>query len=54
MELPDHIGDFGIVTPQLEAALSPEDLQAALERGKSLDLDTVITELLEEFASDDD
>ncbi|NJL57571.1 tetratricopeptide repeat protein [bacterium] len=37
------------VTPQLEAALSPDDLAAALERGKSLDLDTVVTELLGEF-----
>ncbi len=38
--------------PQLEEALPPAELQAALERGKALDLDTVITELLEEFAED--
>jgi len=37
----------------LEAALSPEELQVALERGKSLDLDTVVAELLAEFGDDE-
>lgn len=37
------------IMPLLEAALSPEDLAAAMEHGKSLDLDTVVAELLEEF-----
>ncbi len=41
------------VMPMLEAALSPDELQAALERGKSLDLDTVVQELLAEFGGDD-
>ncbi len=36
--------------PQLEEALSPAELQVALERGKALDLDTEVAELLEEFA----
>ncbi len=40
------------VLPQLQAALSAADLEAALERGKALDLDTMVTELLEEFAED--
>ncbi len=35
--------------PQLEASLPPAELQAALARGKTLDLDTVVAELLEEF-----
>ncbi|MCP4995261.1 MAG: tetratricopeptide repeat protein [Gammaproteobacteria bacterium] len=39
--------------PQLAEALSPADLQAALERGKSLDLDTVVAELLVEFGETD-
>ncbi len=37
---------------QPEAALTPAELQAAFERGKTLDLDTVVAELLEEFAED--
>ena len=41
------------IMPLLEAALSPEELQAALERGKLLDLDTVVQELLAEFAPDE-
>ncbi|MCP4287427.1 MAG: tetratricopeptide repeat protein, partial [Gammaproteobacteria bacterium] len=36
------------VLPQLAEALPPLELQAALARGKALDLDTVVTELLEE------
>lgn len=39
--------------PKLQAALSPDDLTAALEAGKSLDLDTVVTELLAEFTPED-
>ncbi|NJN37132.1 MAG: hypothetical protein HC794_08875 [Nitrospiraceae bacterium] len=31
----------------------PDELQAALERGKSLDLDTVVQELLAEFGGDE-
>ncbi len=42
------------VMPSLKAALSPDDLAAALERGKSLDLDTVVAELLAEFAPSDE
>ncbi|MCP4997124.1 MAG: tetratricopeptide repeat protein [Gammaproteobacteria bacterium] len=38
--------------PQLEEALSASELEAALERGKTLDLDTVVAELLAEFAED--
>ncbi|MCP4362725.1 MAG: hypothetical protein GY796_32370, partial [Chloroflexi bacterium] len=38
--------------PQLEAALPPAELQTALERGIALDLDTVVAELLDEFAED--
>ncbi|MCP4289867.1 MAG: tetratricopeptide repeat protein, partial [Gammaproteobacteria bacterium] len=38
--------------PQLEEALPPIELQAALARGKTLDLGTVVAELLEEFAED--
>ena len=41
------------VMPQLEAALSSEELAQAIERGKTLDLDTVVQDLLDEFAPDD-
>ncbi len=37
------------ILPQLEAKLSPDDLQVTLEQGKDLDLDTVVQELLDEF-----
>jgi hypothetical protein len=37
--------------PLLQAALSPKDLAAAIEAGKTLDLDTVVQELLDEFGS---
>ncbi len=37
---------------QLEGSLPPAELQAALARGKALDLDTVVAELLEEFGED--
>jgi len=40
------------VLPQLEVALPPTKLQAALERGKTLDLDTVVAELLAGFGED--
>ncbi|MCP4934223.1 MAG: tetratricopeptide repeat protein, partial [bacterium] len=40
------------LVPQLEEALSPAELKVALERGKVLDLDTVVAELLEGFAED--
>ncbi|MCP4455783.1 MAG: tetratricopeptide repeat protein [Planctomycetes bacterium] len=40
------------VLPLLQAALPPTKFQAALERGKALDLDTVVAELLEEFGED--
>lgn len=36
--------------PELETSLSADDLNAAMERGKALDLDTVVAELLAEFA----
>ncbi len=36
--------------PQLKEALPPAELRAALKGGKSLDLDTVVGESLEEFA----
>ncbi|MCP4284605.1 MAG: tetratricopeptide repeat protein, partial [Gammaproteobacteria bacterium] len=39
--------------PELAEALTPADLQAALERGKVLDLDTVVAELLDEFGKVD-
>ncbi len=39
--------------PQLEAVLPPDELHTALERGKSLDLDTVVQELLAEFGGDE-
>jgi tetratricopeptide (TPR) repeat protein len=42
------------VMSQLETALPAEELQAALERGKELDLDTVVAELLAEFGESDD
>ncbi|MEO1166447.1 MAG: hypothetical protein AAFV98_21900, partial [Chloroflexota bacterium] len=38
--------------PLLEATISPDSLQAALERGKELNLDTVVQELLDEFGED--
>ncbi|MCP4995003.1 MAG: tetratricopeptide repeat protein, partial [Gammaproteobacteria bacterium] len=38
--------------PLLQDALSATDLEAALARGKTLDLDTVVAELLVEFAED--
>lgn len=41
------------IMPSLESALRLDDLQAALERGKSLDLDTVVQELLDEFGTDE-
>jgi hypothetical protein len=40
------------VLPLLQAALPPAELLVALERGKILDLDTVVTELLDEFGED--
>jgi hypothetical protein len=39
--------------PALENVLNPPDLQSALERGRALDLDTVVQELLGEPAGDD-
>ncbi|NDJ54978.1 MAG: tetratricopeptide repeat protein, partial [Chloroflexi bacterium] len=45
---------LGEVLPLLEATLSPEDLQAALERGKELDLETVVQELMLEFGTTDE
>ncbi|MEO1286631.1 MAG: tetratricopeptide repeat protein [Chloroflexota bacterium] len=42
------------VMPQLEIALSPEDLQTALEKGKELEFDTVVQELLDELYSPDE
>ncbi len=38
--------------PQLKERLPSAELQAALERGKTLDLDTVVAELLEEVGED--
>ena len=35
--------------PQIEDKLSLEDLETVIERGKSLDLDTLVQELLDEF-----
>ncbi len=40
------------VLPLLQDALSPSDLEAALARGKTLDLDRVVQEILEEFGED--
>ena len=40
--------------PQLETGLSPDELAQALEQGKQLDLDTVVQELLDEFAPSDE
>jgi len=39
------------ILPKLETLLPPTDLAIALEQGKYLDLDTVVQELLDEFAS---
>ncbi|MCP4996612.1 MAG: tetratricopeptide repeat protein, partial [Gammaproteobacteria bacterium] len=41
------------VLPKLEAALPPAELKVALARGKALDLDTVVAELLAEFGETD-
>ena len=38
--------------PGLKATLEADELQAALERGKELDLDTVVQELLKEFSGE--
>lgn len=43
---------LSLVLPQLQAALPPDELAAALERGKQLNLDSVVQELLGEFAVD--
>ncbi|MCP4045541.1 MAG: hypothetical protein GY732_06075, partial [Gammaproteobacteria bacterium] len=40
------------VLPLLQAVLSVADLEAALARGKTLDLDSVVAELLAEFGED--
>lgn len=40
--------------PMLEEELEAAALQSALERGKSLDLDTVVQEILDEFGDGDD
>ncbi|MCP4996126.1 MAG: tetratricopeptide repeat protein, partial [Gammaproteobacteria bacterium] len=45
-------GRLGEVLPLLEAALPAADLEAALARGKALDLETVVAELLAEFGED--
>lgn len=42
--------DFNELMALLQKALSPDDLTAALERGKTLDVDTVVQDLLAEFA----
>ncbi len=42
------------IMPQIEAALSPDELAQALDQGKALDLDTVVQELLDEFAPSDE
>ena len=41
--------ELDTLVTELEAALTADELQAALEQGKSLDLDTVVGELLAEF-----
>jgi hypothetical protein len=41
------------VMSELETALPAEELQAALERGKELDLNTVVAGLLAEFGGDE-
>ncbi|HEX2619497.1 MAG TPA: tetratricopeptide repeat protein [Phototrophicaceae bacterium] len=50
---PAHNDDIRIkldeLLPQLRTALSTDELAAALERGKALDLDTVVIDLLAEF-----
>jgi tetratricopeptide (TPR) repeat protein len=43
---------LSVLMPLLQAALSPDELQTALEQGKALDLDTVVQELLVEFGDD--
>lgn len=52
---PAHNSDVQLrlneLLPQLEEALSPEDLQVTLERGKSLDLEMVVEGLLRESDS---
>ncbi len=40
------------VLPLVQDALSPAELEKAMERGKTLDLDTMVAELLEEFGED--
>ncbi len=53
---PAHTSDVQVwldeLLPQLEEVLSSADLEAAQKRGKALDLDTVVAELLEEFGED--
>lgn len=44
---------FNDLIRELEAALPPDELAAALEHGKELDLDTVVQELLAEFGGDE-
>ena len=41
-------GEFATLKREVEAALPADELAAALERGKTLDLDTVIKSLLAE------
>ncbi len=54
---PAHTNDIQIrldeLLPELAEAMAPTELQAALARGKSLDLDTVVVELLAEFGETD-
>ena len=50
-----HSGAWAFVKaiqPELETALSPNALAAAMERGKSLGLDTVVQEILDEFGDE--
>ncbi|MCP4418767.1 MAG: hypothetical protein GY805_19295, partial [Chloroflexi bacterium] len=53
---PIHDGDVQTLLdellPLLQDALSAADLEAAVARGKALDLDTVVQELLDEFGED--
>ncbi len=46
---PEQHALFAGVMSELESELSERDFNAARERGKSLNLETVVEELLEEF-----
>ena len=48
------VARLDVLLSQLQAKLSPNDLQTALTQGQTLTLEAVVVELLAEFSKDED